>query len=81
MPEQNTKTYWKSLAERDALLDPSLPMPAPMPEGGVFEDGVANGLVNLVQGATEMRMDRGAFLKLVGFGVAGAALAGCNKAA
>ena len=81
MPEQNTKTYWKSLAERDALLDPSLPMPAPMPEGGVFEDGVANGLANLVQGATELRMDRGAFLKLVGFGVAGAALAGCNKAA
>jgi molybdopterin-containing oxidoreductase family iron-sulfur binding subunit len=81
MSKQTEKTYWKSLAEREALLDPSVPMPSPMPESGVFDEGMAAGLLNLAQSATELRMDRGAFLKLVGFGMAGAALAGCNKAA
>jgi molybdopterin-containing oxidoreductase family iron-sulfur binding subunit len=81
MPEQTEKTYWKSLAEREALQDPSLPMPTSMPEAGVFDQGLAGGLMNLVQGAADIQMDRAGFLKLLGFGVAGAALAGCNKAA
>ena len=66
MPEQNTKTYWKSLAERDAQPGPkACRMPAPMPEGGVFEDGVANGAGQ--PGAGRHRTahgPRGAFLKL-----------------
>ena len=81
MSEQIEKTYWKSLAEREALLDPSVPMPQPVPEGGLFDEGLSAGLVNLVQGAADIQMDRAGFLKLVGFGVAGATLAGCNKAA
>ena len=80
MPEAK-KSYWKSLAERDALLDPSLPAPADIPEAGIMDAGLASGVAGLVESAQELRMDRASFLKLMGFSFAGAALAGCGKAA
>jgi molybdopterin-containing oxidoreductase family iron-sulfur binding subunit len=79
MPETK-KSYWKSLAERDALLDPSLPMPAEIPEAGIMEEGVG-GMAGLMESVNDIRLDRASFLKLMGFSFAGAALAGCGKAA
>ena len=80
MPDTK-KVYYKSLAERAALLDPSVPMPQEIPEGGIMEEGVASGLAAMLGQAEELRMDRASFLKLSGFSFAAATLAGCGKAA
>ncbi|HTA16801.1 MAG TPA: [Fe-S]-binding protein, partial [bacterium] len=77
MPDTK-KVYYKSLAERDALLDPSLTPPTQMPEAGVMDEGLS-GVAGLLEQANELRMDRAAFLKLTGFSFAAAALAGCGK--
>jgi molybdopterin-containing oxidoreductase family iron-sulfur binding subunit len=80
MPDTK-KVYYKSLAERDALLDPTLPRIEQLPEAGVMQDGLAGGLTAILEQANELRMDRAAFLKLTGFSFAAATLAGCGKAA
>jgi Fe-S-cluster-containing dehydrogenase component len=78
MPDTK-KIYYKSLAERDALLDPSLPRLPEIPEAGIMEEGLVGGVAALMEQANELRMDRAAFLKLTGFSFAAAALAGCGK--
>jgi len=65
------KTYWKSLAERDALMDPTIAPPPDMPEAGIMDAGFVQGLATLAEDAAGLRLDRGAFLKLAGFSLAG----------
>ncbi|MGH7441993.1 MAG: TAT-variant-translocated molybdopterin oxidoreductase, partial [bacterium] len=77
----NHKKYYKSVAEREAQLDPAVPATADIPEAGLMEKGLLSGVAGLIEQANDLRMDRAAFLKLTGFSFAAAALSGCSKAA